>query len=311
MNPQQTGVLSAGWRVPLASAAMPLPPGLPREWPNRDAGRQVDAAGARWHVQRMGSGPRLLLIHGTAASTHSFRDLMPLLSERFDVLAPDLPGHGFSGRLPDRSMSLGSLASALGTLLETLDWSPQFVVGHSAGAAIALRMTLDGSIRPDKVVGLNAALLPFGGGMRRVFAPMARLFATTALMPRMVARRARDLDAVRRVLEGTGSRIDSAGAEMYQRLLCRETHVAAVFSMMASWDLHSLLRDLDRLEPELHLVSGALDKAVSPAEAERVVRLVPSASVTRLEGVGHLAHEEQPEQVGRVIARLCLETEPT
>ncbi len=50
-------------------------------WPNSGASRFVTAAGIRWHVQQMGSGPALLLVHGTGASTHSWRE----------VLAPILP----------------------------------------------------------------------------------------------------------------------------------------------------------------------------------------------------------------------------
>lgn len=286
-------------------ASNACPPELPDSWPNRAASCRIDAAGTRWHLQRMGAGPRLLLLHGTAASTHSFRDLMPRLGSHFDVLAPDLPGHAFTRPLPDGSMSLRAVSRAIGDLLQALDWRPDYVVGHSAGAAVALRMTLDRAIRPRQVIGLNAALLPFGGGWQRVFAPMARLFATTSLMPRMVARRARDIAAVRRVLEGTGSHLDARGAELYQYLLCRERHVAAVFTMMASWDLQPLLRDLAQLEPPLHLVSGSRDKAVTPAEADRVARLLPTAAVTRLAAVGHLAHEEAPGEVASLIRSLC------
>ena len=63
-----------------------------RDWPNRAHSRFVAAGGLSWHVQRMGAGPKLLMLHGTGASTHSFRDLAPLLAEEFDVAAPELPG---------------------------------------------------------------------------------------------------------------------------------------------------------------------------------------------------------------------------
>ena len=53
------------------------------DWPNRDASIFVEAAGIRWHVQRMGEGPPLLLIHGTGAATHSWRGLLPLLAQHF------------------------------------------------------------------------------------------------------------------------------------------------------------------------------------------------------------------------------------
>jgi len=67
-----------------------------RDWPNRSASRFVSAAGLRWHVQQFGTGPVALLVHGTGASTHSWRGLAPILAESFSVVAPDLPGHGFT-----------------------------------------------------------------------------------------------------------------------------------------------------------------------------------------------------------------------
>ena len=60
-------------------------------WPHREASHFVAAGAARWHVQRMGSGPPLLLLHGTGASVHSWRGLMPLLAQSHDVIACDLP----------------------------------------------------------------------------------------------------------------------------------------------------------------------------------------------------------------------------
>ena len=66
------------------------------DWPNRDASRFVEAGGLRWHVQVMGTGPVALLVHGMGASSHSWRDVAPLLASRFTVIIPDLPGHAFT-----------------------------------------------------------------------------------------------------------------------------------------------------------------------------------------------------------------------
>ncbi|MEM7746067.1 MAG: alpha/beta fold hydrolase, partial [Pseudomonadota bacterium] len=108
-----------------------------RDWPNREASVFVRTGGVAWHVQRMGSGPRLLLLHGTGGATHSWRGLLPALADRFDVVAPDLPGHGFSSM---GMASLPGMAGAVRDLLATLDVAPEYIVGHSAGAAIALRL---------------------------------------------------------------------------------------------------------------------------------------------------------------------------
>jgi magnesium chelatase accessory protein len=297
--------ISRGWSASVSPAGGNAAHFLPADWPHRELSRFVEAGRTRWHVQRTGQGRRLLLVHGTAASTHTWRGLLPLLAADYDVLAMDLPGHGYTERLPNQAMSLPALAGGLDELLATLDFEPRYVIGHSAGAAIALEMALDHTIRPDAIVGLNAALLPFGGGLRQLFAPLARFFANTQLMPRMIARRARDPEAVRRVLDSTGSSIDGDGVRFYQQLLTREDHVAAVLAMMASWDLQPILARLDKLEPLLHLIVGATDKAISPREAESIARVLPGTTVDRIDGCGHLAHEEAPGSVARLIADYC------
>src|SRR3954447_2043573 len=115
-----------------------------RDWPNREASGFVEAGGLRWHVQRMGQGPVLLLVHGTAAATHSWRALAPLLARHFSVVAPDLPGHGFTAMPANaHGLSLPGMAALLGALLNRLQVDPALVAGHSAGAAVLLRLALD------------------------------------------------------------------------------------------------------------------------------------------------------------------------
>ena len=65
---------------------------------------------------------------------------MPALAQDFRVIAPDLPGHAFT-RLSSVHTSLPAMAQALWSLMDTLDEVPTMIVGHSAGAAIALQMT--------------------------------------------------------------------------------------------------------------------------------------------------------------------------
>ena len=71
--------------------------------------------------------------------------------------------------------------------------------------------------------------------------------------------------------------------------------------MMAGWDLETLQRDLPRLQLPLQMIVGLQDRTVAPSEAERVLRVLPQANVVRLPGLGHLAHEEDPASIARVI----------
>jgi len=273
-----------------------------QDWPNRDASQFVAASGITWHVQRLGSGPALLMLHGTGASTHSWRDLAPILAERFTVLAPDLPGHGFTGAPPRHRMSLPGMARLVTGLLQHLGVAPTLAVGHSAGAAILARMSLDGLSAPRGLVGLNGAWLPMRGMPGHLFQPIARLLTLTSLMPRLFAWQAADRRAVERLIRDTGSTVDAAGMNLYARLARSPGHVAAALDMMANWDLRGLRRDLARLEPPLLLITGASDWTVPPSESARVQALLPRVEAVSLPRLGHLAHEEQPRRVAELIA---------
>lgn len=274
-------------------------------WPHRAASRFLEAGGCRWHVQlhRAGTGlPVVWLLHGTGAASHSWRGLVPLLAHRATLVVPDLPGHGFSG--PLAGVSLPAMARALAALAEALALPPAVVIGHSAGAALAVRAALDGRIAPARIVGINAALLPFEGLAGQVFPPLARLMARQAWVSGLFARRAGDAAAVERLVASTGSRLDAQGLALYARLLRSPPHVAGALAMMADWDLPGLWHDLPALRTSLALLVGQQDRTVPPAQAQRVRLKLPATVLRHLDGLGHLAHEEAPQRVAEVLASL-------
>ncbi|MBK5931621.1 alpha/beta fold hydrolase BchO [Halochromatium salexigens] len=273
-------------------------------WPNRDCSRFVEAGGLRWHIQEAGSGPPLLLIHGTGAASHSWGGLLPLLAERYQVLALDLPGHGFTSAPAPKQLSLPGMATAVGALTKQLGFAPEIVVGHSAGAAILARLCLDGSIQPKLLISLSGALLPLRGFAGKWFSPAAKLFARSSIVPRFFAQGARkDPRSVKRMVDGTGSRLSPEEVALYRLLIAYPGHLAAALNMMANWDLEPMLRELPQLRPTLVLVGFAEDRTVPPSEAERAQRLLPSARLRRLPGLGHLGHEESPSVVFDLIVR--------
>ncbi len=272
-----------------------------RGWPNRESSRFVRAAGFGWHVQVMGAGPVLLLIHGTAAATHSWRALAPLLARRFTVVAPDLPGHGLTETPASARMSLPGMAGALRSVLQVLDVKPALVAGHSAGAAIALRMALDGAVSPQGVIGLNAALKPFEGVAGQIFSPLAKVLVGLPLLPGLFSWRAQSEAVVAKLLADTGSRLDAEGVGLYARVLQDRRHTAAALAMMARWDLKPLVADLPRLAVPSLLIVGDGDRAVPPVVSDEAAGLMPGARVQRMPGLGHLSHEEDPAGTAALI----------
>lgn len=272
--------------------------------PDRQTSRFVEAGGLRWHVQRLGSGPLVLLVHGTGSSTHSWRAVAELLAPHFEVIALDLPGHAFtSSPAASSGYSLTGMTKGIALVLSALGVAPELAIGHSAGAAILAHMCLDRSIAPRRVIAVNPALLPLHGLRGRFFSPAAKLFAGNDVVPRWFAWRAADRAVVERLLASIGSHLDSAGIDAYARLARSPRHVAAALRMMANWDLMALERELPKLADTLVLVAGANDRAISPSVSRRIGACVPAAPLLWLPNVGHLAPEESPSEVAAIAIR--------
>ena len=250
----------------------------------------------RWHVQDMGDGPVLLLVHGAGASTHSWRDLMPELAKRFRVIAVDLPGHGFSTSPPVYRPTLQRVSVLLGELITVLGLDVRLAVGHSAGAAILSRLTLDHRISPAGLVSFNGAFRPFDGMTGHIFPALAKLLFVNPLAPRLFAIGGNDRSRVMRLIEGTGSRINDQGLKFYQILMSSPGHITGVLAMMANWNLDRLSRDMMGLKVPLLLITAEGDKAVPPRVTEDLAERVEVADRELWPALGHLAHEEEPER---------------
>jgi magnesium chelatase accessory protein len=269
------------------------------DWPNRDLSRFVRTRAARWHVQRGGAGPAVLLLHGAGGATHSWAGLIPRLLPDHEILAPDLPGQGFSTGAAPR-FSLPHMAEDVGALLAAEGFRPALIVGHSAGAAVAARMVLDGRAEPAAILALNGAFTPFRGMAGIVFPTLARMLALNPFAGALLARSAAPA-LVENLIAGTGSRIDPHGRALYTRLIGTPSHVSATLAMMARWDLGALLRDLPRLDLPVTLAVGLRDRAVPPETAEEVARLLPRAEIRRFPALGHLMHEEEPDAAAALV----------
>ncbi|MFN5713568.1 MAG: alpha/beta fold hydrolase BchO, partial [Bradyrhizobium sp.] len=204
---------------------------------------------------------------------------------------------------PSYRLSLPGMAADLGIQLRKLEVRPEITVGHSAGAAIAARMCLARRTAPRLLIALNGAFMPFGGIANHLFSPLANLLVLNPLVPRVFAWQASHAGAVERLIANTGSTIDQDGIALYRKLVRNPAHVAAALRMMANWKLEPLLHDLPRLTTALVLVAATNDRSISPEVARQVREILPSAVIERLPGLGHLAHEEQPQLITELIMK--------
>ena len=276
-------------------------------WPNARASRFVDSRPHRWHLQEMGEGPVILLIHGAGGAAVSFRDLMPDLARDFRVVAVDLPGHGLTRAGTRQRQGLDPMTEDLAALLAAGAILPDMIVGQSAGAAGALRLAQRLNPPPRGVVGINAALGHFKGVAGWLFPALAKLLALNPLTAHAFARLSSSETSVRSLLRGTGTAPDATMVRLYRRLVADPVHVDGTLAMMAQWDLRPLLAALPEIAVPVLLVTGDNDRAVPPDTSDRAARRLPRARALHLAGLGHLAHEEAPDKVAGQIRAFARE----
>jgi magnesium chelatase accessory protein len=269
-------------------------------WPMADLSRIVLHRPHRWHVQEGGTGETLLLIHGAGGATMSFRGLMPILMQTHHVVAVDLPGLGFTQSGARQRSGLDPMAEDLLSLMRQQGWQPCAIIGHSAGAAIALRMAELGAVPQGQVIGINAALSNFKGMAGWLFPAMAKALALAPFTASLFAGTMTEAK-VRNLIKGTGSVLDDAGIALYLRLASDRGHVDATLSMMAQWTLDGLLARMPAFPRPVTLLVGDKDTAVPPQSSRDAARILPDARVLELPGLGHLAHEEDAARVAQVI----------
>src|SRR4051794_17452334 len=111
-----------------------------------------------------GEGPTIVLIHGIAGSSTTWRAVMPALAEHYTVVAPDLMGHGESAK-PRGDYSLGAYASGIRDLLTVLDLDRVTLVGHSLGGGIAMQFAYQFPDRAERLVLVDSGGLGEEGSL--------------------------------------------------------------------------------------------------------------------------------------------------
>ena len=270
------------------------------DWPLAVRSRTIDVKPHKWHVQEMGEGPTALLLHGAGGSTHSWAGLLPVLSRNYLAVAVDLPGQGFTRAGTKLRLGLPKMSMDLNALLDDQGWQPELIIGHSAGGALALHLaeSLD---HPTRVIGINAALEPFEGPAAWLFPMMAKMLAINPFTAVAFTAGGSAMARARGLIRTTGSNIPDESLRCYARLFSDRGHVDSSLQMMAQWDVDKFAARIKRVETPILLIAGSNDLTVSPDVSRRTAAAMINATFVELEGLGHLAHEEDPDLVAQTI----------
>ncbi len=241
------------------------------------------------HAVRRGRGPSVVLLHGWACSHTVWTAVVDRLGDAYDSIALDLPGFGASARL-DGPFSLADLATAVDKALESSGVTEAVVVGHSMGGMVAQHLYVKA---PERVRGLV-------------------LCGTTSASGAAYQQTAQQL---RELIDAQGSA--ALAAAMGPGLFgdrYRQTHAAQVeefVAEVAACDAGALTAALDAIAPfDLtdQLAHIAVPCAVVVGDADPfledcrlLARSIGGASLSLVDGVGHMEPMESPDEVAAAI----------
>ena len=131
------------------------------------ASRTADVNGLQFHYMTAGKGPAVVLIHGYAETSLMWKPIIPLLAERFTVVAPDLPGIGDSA-IPSSGLDMKNAATSVHALVRSLGIEKAEVVGHDIGLMVAYAYAAQFPSEVSKLVVMDA-FLPGVAGWEDVY----------------------------------------------------------------------------------------------------------------------------------------------
>jgi pimeloyl-ACP methyl ester carboxylesterase len=265
----------------------------------------LDLHGERVAYRDVGTGETLLLIHGMAGSSATWRAIIPELSKKYRVVAPDLLGHGASAK-PRGDYSLGAFAAWLRDLLDELGISRATVIGQSLGGGVAMQFTYQHRDYCQRLVLISSGGLgpDLNWILRILSAPGAEL-----LLPVVAPR------PVLNIGNKLGSWLTSVGVQSprasemwsaYSSLADQQTRQAFLRTLRSVVDYRGqAVSALGKIHvsyglPTL-LIWGEEDRIIPVAHGYAAHEAVPGSRLEVLPGVGHFPHVESPSAVVDII----------
>jgi len=248
--------------------------------------------------------PTLLLLHGFPTSSHMFRDLIPLLSDRYHVVAPDLPGFGFSDA-PDRSRftySFDNLARTIDSFVETIGLQRYAIYMFDYGAPVGLRLAAAHPERVTAIISQNGNA--YEEGLSDGWNPIQAYWQDPSAANRAALRAFIAPDSVKwQYLHGTADE-NLVAPESYTldaALLARPGNDEIQLDLFLDYASNVALypafqRYLAAYRPPLLAVWGRNDPFFRPPGADAFRRDIPDAEVQFL-ATGHFALETHAAEI--------------
>jgi len=278
---------------------------------------QITLHGHQVSYRTAGDGDQvILLIHGIVGSAAQWDQVVPLLAERYTVVAPDLLGHGESAK-PRGDYSLGAYAASVRDLLVALGHRRATVVGHSLGGGVAMQFAYEYPPFAERLVLVSS------GGLGPEVHPILRaatLPGSELVLPVIAHRRLHGLaGSVAGAMGKLGLRVGADLAEMargYGSLADAGARMAFVHTLRAVLDIAGQrVSATDRLYlaellPSL-VIWGSRDPLIPVDHAYVANRELPGSRLEIFENAGHFPQLHDPMRFALTLVDFMETTEPT
>ena len=256
------------------------------------------------YARERGKGRPILLLHGLAASSYSWRKIIPKLARHHRVIALDLKGFGHSQKPFDLRYAPGDHARLVEAFIKKRGLNDVTIVGHSFGGAVALITTLrlnrkeKGRIRDLVLIAAPAYRQPKTEFVEFLHAPLLPYLAL-AIVPPELATWLSLTQAERNISTHADVR---AYARPYYDPAARHALITTTRQIMPH-DIDTLTSLYPTIRQRALVVWCDNDKTVPLTKGQRLVQTLPRARLKVLQGCGHAVPDERPRELSRILNR--------
>src|SRR5438874_5566560 len=276
---------------------------------NKTDSRTAKIDNVELHYLTAGHGPAVILLHGYAETSRMWKPIIPLLAERFTVIAPDLPGIGDSG-IPANGIDMLSSANRIHALVRSLGVEKARVVGHDIGLMVAYAYATQFPAETEKLAVMDA-FLPGVPGWEAIYnAPNVWHFRFNGEYPEaLVQGRERTyFEYFWNVFAADKTHsIPEADRKAYTEAYSKPGRMRAAWAYFASWpELAKDFAQLSQTKLTMPVLSIGGEKSLGNELAQQMKLVATDATVVVLKDTGHWILEERPMETTDALVKFLL-----